>query len=340
MLTLCLLLPLAQQTIAPKTVSWQDLRTAFPVSWEFPQVDALGEALPSAIFETQLQRLAQMPLLGSEENRDAFYLGDLITICSAFSWKSEYVQTVLDVLATKLSTADSQVLHSLLQSEGLWSKRWRPSKHKDDGMVFGPTWKLPRHMWLKHKGSRAVEQAASLILADLATIKKAEHAFPNYFNYVENEYLKVSPNQGSYLRVVDAEEGTCAAACLSVKFKADLPFPFSNYAMDLNILHRVRPAEDLITFIFGIGPDIHWMAGYDRYWTIRNREGDPVATLLVRQLAFDLSGIPEGSSHRREGLRSGIGNLRLAAEGLFDQNWIISESAKNSVPPFPVLCPE
>jgi len=340
MLTLCLLLPLAQEILAPKAATWEDLRTAFPVSWEFPQVDANKKDLPSARFEQQLIELVQKPLFGSKETDDAFYLGDLITICRSFSWRSEYVQMVLNSIAPQISRVDLHLLEDLFLCDGLASKNWGPSKELHDGMVFGPTWDFPKEFWLNHKGSRSVEQAATLIMADLKAIKKAEHAFSNYLSYAENTYLKVAPAIGSYLRVQGADSNDCAAAYLKVKFKADLPFPFTNYKMDLNILHRTRSTEDLVSFVFGRGDDIHWMAGYDRYWTIRNREGNPVATLLVRQLAFDLSGVPERSSDRQEGLRSGIGNLRRSAEKLFDQSWSDSKDRVGTVPFFPVLCLE
>lgn len=340
MLTLCLLLPLAQQVIAPKAASWEDLREAFPAQWEFPETDARGTELPSAGFEHQLQRLATHPLFGTEAEHDAFYLGDLITICRSFSWRDEYVQSVLDSIRSHLSRTDFLLLQELFQCDGLAAKNWGPSNEKRDGMAFGPTWDFPETLWMKHKGSRSVEQAATLIMADLPAIKRAEHAFSNYLSYAENTYLKVAPTLGSYLRVANKGANTCAAACLKVNFKADLPFPFTTYKMDLSILHRTRATEDLITFVYGRGKDIHWMAGYDRYWTIRNREGEPVATMLVRQLAFDLSGVPERSSDRREGLRSGIGNLRRSAENLFDQSWSESKDGEAHVPLFPVLSPK
>ncbi|PCJ53614.1 MAG: hypothetical protein COA70_07890 [Planctomycetota bacterium] len=340
MLALCLLLPLAQEILAPKSATWEDLRTAFPASWEFPQVDAREQNLPSARFEKRLLELVRTPLLGSEDENDAFYLGDLITICRSFSWRSEYVQTILDSIAPQISRMDFRLLEDLFLCDGLTSKNWGPSKERHDGMAFGPTWDLPKTFWLNHKGSRSVEQAATLIMADISAIKKAEHAFTNYLSYAENSYLKVAPAVGSYLRVQEADSEDCAAACLEVNFKADLPFPFTTYKMNLSILHRTRPTEDLVSFVFGRGDDIHWMAGYDRYWTIRNRVGDAVATLLVRQLAFDLSEVPERSSDRQEGLRSGIGNLRRSAEKLFDQSWSESKDGTGTVPFFPVLCPE
>lgn len=340
MLSLFLLLPLAQQAIAPKSATWGDLREAFPASWEFPEVNARGELLPSATFEGQLQRLSEKPLFGSEENHDAFYLGDLVTVCRSFSWRGDYVESVLESIRTQISFDDFRLLQELFLCEGLAAKNWGPSKENRDGMAFGPTWDLQESFWMQHSGSRSVEQAATLIMADLPAIKKAEHAFSNYLSYAENTYLKVAPTLGSYLRVANEKANTCVAACLNVNFKADLPFPFTTYKMDLSILHRTRATEDLITYVYGRGKDIHWMAGYDRYWTIRNREGEPVATMLVRQLAFDLSGVPERSADRQEGLRSGIGNLRRSAENLFDQSWSESSGEMAVVPAFPVICPD
>ena len=124
---------------------------------------------------------------------------------------------------------------------------------------------------------------------------------------------------------------------LGVRFMADADY--DSRAM-IGVMKMLVAASSGESFVFGRGDDIHWMAGYDRYWTIRNRVGDAVATLLVRQLAFDLSEVPERSSDRQEGLRSGIGNLRRSAEKLFDQSWSESKDGTGTVPFFPVLCPE
>lgn len=342
--TLALALPILgaapqAQAIAPQTASWQDLRRNFPAAWEFPRLDARGRALPSSLFEDRLQALALRPLVGSVEQGDAIFLGDLIRTCSALGWDPERTQVLLETLSQSLSAADMEVLQGLLLCIGLSHPDWGPSKEKHDGLHFGATWDLPEGYWLEHDGSRSVEQAATLILADLPAIKAAENDYPSYFRFPDNDYLQVDPKPGTYLRVPEEGGETCVAAGLDVRFHSDLPFPFTTYSLDLAILHRQTQEEDLRTFVFGRSEDLHWLAGYDRFWTVRDGKGQPVATLLVRQLAFDISGVPDKSKHRRLGIRSGLGNLRRNAERLFAGRWSDPEPAQAGVPAFPVMAP-
>lgn len=327
------------QELTPIAADWDALRSAFPSQWEFPQLDEDGQDLASAQFEDQVLALAKQPLIGSKGDRNALYLGDFVRMAADSNWDPKAVTGLLEGFAPLLQPQQLDLLGQLLLCDGLRSPKWKPSNEKRDGMVFGPTWELPKNYWRKHKGSRSVEQAATLIIADLASIKKAEHNFAGYFQFPENSYLDVNPKPESFLRWADSTGGPCQASTLDVRFRSDLPFPFSTYSLDLGILHRLRADEDLITYVYGRGDDIHWLAGYDRFWTVHDREGNPVATLLVRQLAFDIAGVPDKSSHRREGLRSGMGNLRRGAEKYFSGKWP-KNYADVGIPEFPVIAPE
>ncbi|MCP4771471.1 MAG: hypothetical protein GY879_08685 [Planctomycetes bacterium] len=335
-----LLLALAQQPIPAQLTSWQEVRQAFPQRWEFPEVDANGKLLQSKAFETTIQRLVTLPLANHGASQSAPLLGDLIHTCRALQWNPEILSLLLSGWTEQLTEADANLVKSLVLCNGVSDKDWNPTKDKNDGITFGPTWKFPKDYWLEHDGSRSVEQAATLILADLSTIKQAEHDFPSYFTYPGNSYIEVAPQGGSYLRVAASADQSCSAASLSVDFCTDLPFPFRDYSVDIEVLHRKRDSEDLISYLYGQGEDIHWLAGYDRYWTIRDSNGAPVATLIVRQLAFDIDGVPEESSHRREGMRSSLGSLRRTAEARFNGEWKASETAPASVPEFEVIAPQ
>ncbi|MHC4379901.1 MAG: hypothetical protein ACYSU1_02260 [Planctomycetota bacterium] len=325
-------------TIPPQAATWQELRLAFPKSWEFPRRDAKGRDLDSSRFEKQVMALALEPLGGAAAGPDAVFLGDLIHACRALAWDPYGIRILLDGLPPSVPERDKELLLDLLSCVGLNSPEWNPGEEKDDAILFGPTWDLPEDYWLDHGGSRSVEQAAILVLADLEAIKAAEHDFPSYFQFPDNDYLEVRPKPGTHLRIKEGDT-PCMAATLDVRFRSDLPFPFSTYSLDLAILHRKTGEEDLTTFVFGRGEDLHWLAGYDRFWTIQDRTGAPVATLLVRQLAFDIAGVPDKSKHRRLGIRSGLGNLRRNSEAAFDGEWPQMTPEEAGIPDFSVKAP-
>lgn len=338
LLTLLLSTALFQE-ITPTGASWTELRKIFPERWEFPQTDASGASLPSHTFEDRLRELAAAPLIG-EPGAEALYLGDLIRTAVSLGWEPKAMRTLLDGYAPLLTKERIEILEDLLLSDRIRARDWVPSDDTRDGIHFGPTWELPEDYWIAHDGSRSVEQAATLIMADLAAIKRAEHDFPSYFRFPENAYLQVDPRPASFVRCGEEGQQRCMAAALDVRFRSDLPFPFTTYSLDLGILHRVRSSEELITYVFGRGEDVHWLAGYDRFWTIRDRSGKPVATLLVRQLALDIAGVPDKSKHRREGIRSGIGNLKRGSERIFRGVWKVASGEDRSVPEFPVIAPK
>ena len=104
---------------------------------------------------------------------------------------------------------------------------------------------------------------------------------------------------------------------LRISFRCDLPFPFSDYTTRLGILNRFDAANVLSTHIYSTSNDFYWLAGRDVFLPVTTSEGDWVAFLLVRHFGFDLDGVPDRSGHRREALRSSVGNLRRNAERLY-----------------------
>ncbi|MHC4380214.1 MAG: hypothetical protein ACYSU1_03870, partial [Planctomycetota bacterium] len=151
-----LLLPLAQQHVVPQPANWQELRMAFPEPWEFPQADAAGQPLASAAFEEHLRRLAQEPLVGSIADADAFFLGDFVRTCDALNWKPTLIQLLFDHLGKKMAAEDIEMLKQLLFCDGLAKSDWDPTKTRNDGIAFGPTWDMPEDCWSLHKGTRSI----------------------------------------------------------------------------------------------------------------------------------------------------------------------------------------
>ncbi len=336
-LLFCFMPPL-QQAVPAKEISWVGLRQAFPKSLEFPQTTRQGKPLPSAVFEQRLRNWAQQPLVAAQENRSAVYLGDLIQRCQEKNWGKDFVAAQLRELAEALPQDQLEQLAQLLEAAAIQREDWKPSEPKEDGILFGPTWDLPEGEYLEHDGKRSVEQAATIIMADIAAIKLAEHDFPRYFLFPENAYLKVEPREGRYFRVAD-DRKICQAALIEVAFEADLPFPFSTYTFDLSILHRTEDDGSFFTYVFGRSEDLHWLNGYDRLVPVRNQRGEICATLVIRQLALDIKGVPDKSKHHREGIRSGLGNLRRGAEAAFDGSWQGATPQLNSIPEFLVIKP-
>lgn len=330
---LLVLLAAPQQAVVPRAVEMAELRRLFPERQEFPETCERGRALPSATFESRLERLVREPLLPARDGRPALHLGDLVREGQACGWDMEALAPTLARLEGALTVTERAIVRDLLDAGAIGGRKWKPSKTKADGIAEGPTWEMDEGSWLRHDGSTEVEQGAILILADIATIKAAEHDFPRYFSFPDNRYEKVAPIPGRHLTV--SEDGKRTASLAEISFRTDLPFPFGDLEFDLGILHRKRDSEDLVTYVFAKGDDMHWLAGRDRFLTVRDRDGQPVATLIARQLGSDVDGVPEKSKHRREGLRAGLGNLRRGAEARFDGNW----QEATEVPDFPVIAP-
>lgn len=336
--TLLLCLTPVQQSVPVKEISWAGLRQAFPKSLEFPQVTRQGLPLPSANFEERLRTWATKPLRKAKGGSAAIFLGDLLRRCQQGNWSKEVVSAELQALAKDLPKDSLDQLAKLLQAAAIQRADWKPSEPEGDGILFGPTWDLPEQEYMEHDGKRSVEQAATLILADVPAIKQAEHDFPRYFTFPENDYLKVQPREGRYFRVPGKEQA-CQAALIEVAFQADLPFPFTTYSFDLSILHRIEEDGSLMTYVYGRSEDLHWLTGYDRLIPVRDSQGQVCATMVIRQLALDIKGVPDKSKHHREGIRSGLGNLRRGAEALFDGNWQRAAAQASAVPEFPVVKP-
>lgn len=106
-------------------------------------------------------------------------------------------------------------------------------------------------------------------------------------------------------------------AALKLRFRCDLPFPFSHYDCELAILNRVGRDGLVRCDIVSKSRDFLWLAGRDTFVPVHTSDGAWVATLVVREFGFDLRGVPDGDDARRAGLRASLGSLKREAEALF-----------------------
>jgi hypothetical protein len=211
------------------------------------------------------------------------------------------------------------LVSDLVRDRALRGGDWLPSRgSRDDGFHVGPPLQLgkePMPSWRRVRGSQAVQQAATLIVADLVALELAENDYRNYLQQIGTTYEAIAPVEGSLLRSPPETEPPYAA--LRVAFVCDLPFPFSNYRCDLQILKRLRGDGLLQTDTWSDSRDFLWIAGSNVYLPVETSDGRFVGMIAVRTFGFDLRGVPDGDSDRLAGLRGVLGNLKREAESRF-----------------------
>ncbi|MFT7540561.1 MAG: hypothetical protein ACI9K5_001523, partial [Gammaproteobacteria bacterium] len=221
--------------------------------------------------------------------------------------------------APELSANYGERMGELLFDERLHSERWKPSKsHARDGLLQAESWNMKSEKsgpWSKVDVSPVMEQAAALLHADLATIKSVDNDYRSYPDNVGTDYEEIFPVAGSYFFGSDSDNRPFST--LTLRFRCDLPFPFSSYSTRLRILNRFDDSDVLYTDIYSTSNDFYWLAGRDVFLPVTNSDGEWTAFLLVRHFGFDLDGVPDGSGDRREALRSSMGNLKRNTERLY-----------------------
>lgn len=323
MLALLLVLMQARE-LEPRTASWEELgREVFEPAWILPEGLPLapGEEGLALELEVELLRLATLVVEPSASDPGApRSLGDLAAAAdgldpdgiAALLARTERAQPTL-------WRALAPFAQELLRDEKLRSKRWDPEKDVgNDGIVLARALTLAEARvapWNALHGSRLVQQGATLVRADLATLKAAENDFTRYPGRPGTSYESIAAVPGSFLRGTDPAGRPFSA--LKVRFESDLPFPFSSYDCDLRILNRVRADGRVVCDIASPSSDFHWMAGRDLYLPLETSSGAFVGTLVVRIFGFDLVNVPDGDDARRAGLRSSLGSLKREAEALW-----------------------
>jgi len=341
---LALLLILMQaRELEPRTASPEELgREVFDPAWILPEGLPLAPGEDGLAFELEVELLRVAALVVEPSATDPTAprsLGDLAA--ASVGLDPDGIAALLartQRAQPELWSALAPFAKELLRDEKLRSKRWDPEKDVgNDGIVMARPLTLAETSsapWNALHGSRLVQQGATLVRADLATLKAVENDFTRYPGRPGTSYESIAAVPGSFLRGTDAAGRPFSA--LKVRFESDLPFPFSSYDCDLRILNRVRADGRVVCDIASPSADFHWMAGRDLYLPLETSAGTFVGLLAVRIFGFDLVNVPDGDDARRAGLRSSLGTLKREAEALWRERGPDAPPPNLSLPEFRV----
>ncbi len=334
-----------QQVVQPRVVSDEEIRGAgFADDWRFPRELPNGKATPGVEFENAMIKLVQKPLLPATAGQPEVWLGDLVREMQAGQWSKKTSERLLKPLKKKLPSRDYYRVKDLLQAYDLYGRKWNPRKGgQAHGMRFGPSWEFGKNDWAEVGGDREVEQIAQLVVADIQALKVAEANYRGYWDHVKHDWEEISVVDDSFMQCRN-EEGKIVHASVELDFEFDLPFPFSTAEFHLYTLNTLLPDGRPILYLRGHHSDFYWLAGYDIYHPVYDRNGDWVATLMVRQFGMDLDGVPDGTGDRHDNLRGQYGNLRRDAERVFirrnrDKDQPEVYPYTGSLPPYEVVLP-
>jgi hypothetical protein len=304
--------------VPPRDVTVAELRDrGFEAQWEFPRFRANGTAYPGVEFEQQMFRLARQALVPASQGRPAIWLGDLIKQVASQGWSRKAVDLALKQVKSELSKKDYDRVRHLLHSSDLYGKDWNPRKsNQRHGMHFGETWEFGKNEWSMAKADREVEQIAQLVIADIAAIKEAEANYASYWKHTKHDWERIEVIKDSHMVLRDSTGKRLMSTC-QIDFKFDLPWPFSTAEFQMYTLNRMLDDGRPVLYLLALSDDLHWLAGYDLYEPVRDREGNWVATMMVREFGLDIDGVPDGRGDRHDNLRGQFGNLRRDAERLF-----------------------
>lgn len=322
--------------VVPESVSGGIGETSFDPLWRLPpvpegQVDLVARSrqMLGARYEVQLPGGGQARCFG-----DLIRAGLAIEGSRRGAWLDQ-----LEAESSARSMPYRYAIRQLLQDDFFRGGDWDPEESKStDGFWEGPGWKPTAAMledppWGEVDVGVRLEQATVFIAADLGSIKAAENDYSAYPDDVGAEYDWIYPVDDAYVR-----DENDAFAALEIDFKCDLPFPFTGYRCELKILNEIDPLGCLVTHIYSTSDDFHYMVGKDVFLPVDTSDGARLGYLLVRDFGFDLDNIPDGAKHRRAGLRSSLGNLRIKAEKIQQESGReISPVSLDRVPDFRLI---
>jgi hypothetical protein len=198
---------------------------------------------------------------------------------------------------------------------------WKPSKDSDaDAIVFGGSYRADcagTAPWNALDKPR-VQQAATVVWADLDAIAEVEKDYAAYPRFVGSTYNFIHVPKGSYVKGVD-DAGRPFAA-LRVVFQCELPFPYTHYDCDMRVLDRLDAAGRLVTHAYSTSKDFHFLALEDVYYPLETAAGEWVGTVIVRAFGVDLDGVPDDESDARESVRGFLGNVKRRADAAFREH--------------------
>ncbi|MCB9897662.1 MAG: hypothetical protein H6825_06645 [Planctomycetes bacterium] len=223
--------------------------------------------------------------------------------------------------------AVGELLAPLVRTAGLYRADWDPeTEAADDGFLAGDAYALDRRRapWRELSGDGDVQQVALLVWADEAALKQAESDYTTYKARPHTTLEEIGVVRDSWVTGRDAR-GPWNLYVL--RSRSDLPWPFSDYTADVATLLERDAEGRLVTHVWSSSDDFLWLAGRDTYVPVTNADGALVATLVVRELGFDLDGVPDGDSDRRTAMRTALGCLKRDAERRIDERFAAAHAA-------------
>jgi hypothetical protein len=332
-------------TMAVRTATWEELQTiTFDLAYLLPedlQLAAEGGGEPVDLARV-LGRVASEVYAEKPGHVGApRSFGDVVAAWRAAPDEAA-ARRVLDDLRTSNASLHADLApwaSELLCDARFRAAKWDPDRDDAcDSFVFARPFTLERRTeraWKKRDAGDLVQQAATLIFADLEAIKTAENDYRAYASRPSASYERIGPIEGTFLRGTDPAGRDFSA--LRILFEADLPFPFSTFTCDLHILNRVDDRDRLVCDVYSTSRDFHWLAGRDYFLPVRTSGGEFLAMLVVRLYGFDLRGVPDDDDARRSALRSSLGGLRRDAEALYRQRGGGPRTIEGRFPDFDVL---
>jgi hypothetical protein len=322
--------------VVPRTIAWDALdASTFDRAWLLPD----GRADGGLDLVADMRALLALPIaLADGETTVRF--ADLVAEARPLAGpeRRAWLATLAE-RAPRFHAEWGARVAELLLDDVLYSKNWKPAKDDArDGILFGPSWDLAgdeRLTWRAREGAPLVEQAATVFFADAHAVKAAENDYRLYPRNVAADYEEIHPLPDQYVRGLDPQGRAFSSHQLF--FRCDLPFPFSDYACRLHVLTRSGASGELVTDIFSNSRDFHYMCGRDVFLPLVTSDGATIGYLAVRLFGFDLDGVPDDASNRREAMRGALGNLRRNAERLFTESGGVFRPSDDGVPEYEVL---
>ena len=254
-------------------------------------------------------------------------LGDILRTLRPFKDDPEKFAQELAALQQRLPGLDGRSatwVSELLRDTMLHHEDWDPDEDEpDDGLLLTPAWELDRKVperhrfWQQRSGDDSVFQLAVLYFADSVAICDTALDFEQYKQHVDNRYDEIGMVANTL------EQGSDAAGRSFAYYKLfytwDLPFPFSSYDCDADVLIHFDAQNNLMTEMSARGDDLYWACAQNLFLPVLDRNGEQVCAMMVQQFGFDLDGVPDSKGDRLQAYRSQVGSKKIFAEARFQK---------------------
>ncbi|MEM7306970.1 MAG: hypothetical protein AAF682_09885 [Planctomycetota bacterium] len=319
-------------TVEATELAWEQLSPQlFDLAWQLPD----ERTAPGRDLLAEMERLAALRLEARGPRGEEYRcLGDLARAARAADDADGWLKAVLRS-SPKLEADWGAGLRELLRCSELFEKDWNPEDDGSrDGLLVGGTWDLTKEgaPFNQLEVDAIAQQGATLMFADLATIKAAENDYRLYPNDPGSSYEEIYPLADTFVRGTDPQGNGFSA--LRIRFRCDLPLWYPDYRCTLRLLNRIDPKGRLACDIYSTSSDFHWLAGRDVYLPLDASDGERVAYLVVRQYGFDLDDVPDSEKNVREALRGSLGNLRRRSEALAGEAGASKDRGPARIPEF------